>query len=904
MSSTTDLLDRVQFDGAFVPRTSEVDADLVAEFRREAAGADLGQGGAASSSSGGGDGGGGGRGGDNGDKQDFDENYDDLVDSTQVDAGNYWGQVKSRRQTARFQFRDMLVRTGGVITRRSLAYFLGLGLNDVMVDDNPVAEPTVLAMLCKNPDVSAASVRLAASFLEDVDFDSASEATDNLTPLGLAIVGAVRAQETDAKVQTFGDNAVEKVRVLLEHDAWVCRLPEENARGGDIEMVEFLERLESGRENVESLDLVAIDKLKTIAAVQKKKRDAFIKAMGGASASGFDNIATTNQAPDVKIRTGGIETNPVFDSFSSAVGQGQLEGFFELLKTKREWDVYVDNTENEYRLPLVWFILKRITNMAMDQAQDMKSVPLGEDRSVRLACPAFDMLLHWYLNRKVASNAFKFDSIACVFWYCVGAWRLLGANNYDIDLDDKSPFPLMDLVAPSRKDVVDDPSEFASDFFYTQDGTQSAQKYLGANSVVIAERKAREKLSVDLRKITDLLNTKHFIRFLENSVTKLNDLEVPSYLRKVNLGNSTLGSAAQQGGLDVNSVRRIRPLPENISIVYFGAFREELGRLLNIPSDTTNSKFFFDLSRHALSGNSDVVTQKLSLLHDALLKLKEFHQQISKDDATISVLAVEERVPIDSNASVHILLVQPGGITYHYSAVLTILQYGLLEQLARFSHHKAIRYVAEVMKGMGVINTAQTTEIPAHLETIRNVLNNMAKEFTFYRIVSGALALSLGVSEQNGKSQLSWGKTIGHMTKTLALADTQIVKPAIQAFDDAVSAYSDNFSDQMRNELLGLLTSIKETYIKITDAPDPENALIGASIAMTSVVFKMPFSSDDVAPSYPIRYKAELFKVIASLSTVLKTHQEHVFANSVDFSTRLDTRDPGDIWPRIPGALM
>ena len=910
-----EMLDRAQFDGVLIPRTAQVDTDLVTEFRREVRensnitpvaeveADDTGPAAASSSTSGGG------RGGDSSSIS-FEDGYDDLVAPRDVTAVNYAGQIASRRASAREKFRDMLVRTGGVVTRRSLAYFLGLGLNDVMVDNNPVSEPTVLAMLCQNANVSAASVRLAASMLDDVDFDAASEATGNLTPLGLAIMSAVRAQESDSKMQTFGDNAVEKVRVLLEHEAWVCQMPEENSRSGEIAMPEFLERLESGRGTVEILDLVAKDKLKTIADVQKAKRDMFMKEQGGLGSAQFEKSSDARQGQAAIIRTHNIEQNPVFIAFSNAVSGGHLASFFNLLNTKREWDVHVDSVDNQYRLPVIWLILKHLTYLASLQSIMINDVPTGVDREYTLICPAFDMLLSWYLARKSASNAFKFDSLACVFWYCVGAWRRLGANDYDTDIDESSPFPLMDLPAPGMRTMIDDPYNFTGDFFYNADDVRTMSKALGLPETEIAAREARVTLSSDLQGITNLLETPNFIKFLENSVTKLNNLNIPQGIATLRMNNATIGEVARQSGLNMDSIRRIRKIPGNPTFLQNSAvfrFAQYLQNALNLPAvnDNTVHDFFSDLSLQAMSKSNVAGFDKIRTLHDAIVDYRSFDFNWPGDDPPLVMLTMDDAVPFNTNGAVALLSTKiPNAGAYILAIVMTFFQYGVLEQLARLSHQNLSRAIYTVKNGIATIHTAPHDKILDHLKTMKDVLIRMAKEFMFYRIVTGAIALFLGVDSRGGKIELRWGSEIGQLSKKMANADKLVVKPALVVFDTALNNLSATLNRSQRTSIQKLRDEVQTAYHLIADSPNPATAWIGVSVTMSSVTFKLPFSADDFAPNYPTRYKAEIFKLLTSLPKTLKMHQDHIFADPSDFSSRLDARPPGDVWPLIPGEVM
>lgn len=914
-----EMLDRSQFDGIFIPRTFIVDEDVVAAFRRdmnESTTEDIVkkasdivaaatkwtdntkaffQGAFKNAVK---------------TVEESEEGYQKLVGPREVKPENYKEQVDTRRAIARDEFRDMIVRTSGMVTRRTLAYFLGLGLSDVMVDDNPVPEPTVLAMLCKNPDVSSSSVRLAASMLDDVDFDAACEATNYLTPLGLAIVAAVRAQETDAKMSTFGDNAVEKVRVLIEHDSWVCQIPKENSRGGNIEIPEFIERLSSGKGNVESLDLVAIDKLRTIAEVQKKKRDAVIKSRGGGSSTQFGNIQFTNQAQNDPIKTHAIEVNPVYDAFVNAINQGQIEEFFELLKTKQNWDVYVDSVDNSFRLPLIWRILKQLTLFAKDQMQTIKFV-LGENLALRPFCPAFDLLLHWYLSTKQASNAFKFDSLACVFWYCVGSWRLFGADDYDIDLNETYPFPMMNLSAPAKISVADDTNMFRGNFFYSSDENvvKDLNTRMGLSPAQVAETNTKNTLISNLQLVIKTLYNRNFVPILEESITKIDNLTIPDDIARLSFGQTTFAAASQQSGFDMASVRLIRKIPGTNFYEGHASLMEYLSNSLRLPAQAkmTRSDFFSDLSLMMVSGTKETVAANTKSLHDALIAWDGFYNPQPANEAILLVV-MDDKTPFQKNTSVNTqeVVLNRDVTTYAASAIFTVFQYGVLERLARFSHQNIIRFIADVRTVVGTITSAPIDMTMSHLQTMFKLLINFADEFTFYRIVTGSIALTLGVMEKDNNKSLAWGKEIGRISKILGASGKSMVGRILERFLRALTTFRDSgvISQTNIESLNRMRTTVEDRISKILEHQNTTQSLVGNSVTMASVSLKMPFSADDVAPSYQIQYTAEIFKLLASFPTAFKTHVEHIFANPTDFSNRLDMRNTGDIWPQIPGALM
>ena len=811
-----EMLDRARMDGLFVPSVADLDDRVLEGFKNEWP-EDTGQtGNAGSGSSQGSEGG----------AQTYDAggwSYP-VLPSDKVQPGNYQEQIRNRAEVANEQFRDMLISTDGVVGRRALAYFLGLGLNDAMNDDEDNESITVLGLLCKNSNVSASSVRLALAFLDDLYLDAASKDSEHFTPLGLAIISAVRLQESDAKTQTFGDNAVEKVRVLLEHGASMCQIGDD---GRDpVHMGAFLDMLEAGRARVEAVDLVALDQLRRIFSAHEAAKKAGV---------------------------GSVTANPVLAAFNRSVVERNPAALLKMLEDNRSWDMFADDVDDEHHLPVLWVILKDL----YEQAVKRKGAVMGQDTTARQAAAhfttAYDLVLHWYLKHKSASQAFKLDSIACIFWFCVGAWRRLGAQHYDRWIEDaKRPFPLLEELleidfAADDPDVATAREPRSMGAFFAPE-TAPAQNPEDARWETVAAR----LLSIPGR-FTPL-----FRKNLNTAGQYINNVEPGTFqapTRVINLGNMSPpnGSATEHAAslLEhlVKELQFTRPAGMNPLLA--------LSHISRIAMESYEN--MYKLTAAAAGWD------RLNVEWTGNLPWLEYGR---KDGYVIK----------SSNAKLG---------HYAASASLTFLQYPALNRIAKIGHAKVVELVNHLTRGAYASRVIMPNKRNAALKQMKDWALQLSSTLRLMRVVAGAMALSLGTT--NNESRLVAGRAPKETGQQYALMNFALAKLVLGDIANATDTY-------------GYADGTSEAQTATAAIVSNWGSLIAADFS--HVVFSMPYSLRQAAPPVDVEHHAQLFAAIATFSETYKTHSDAIFADPSAYSKRIDTRGESDVWPRIPGALV
>jgi len=769
----------------------------------------------------------------------------------EVTPRRYMDQVRIRTDIASGVFAKMLAETDGIVDRRVMAYFLGLGLNDALDRENDDNKGmTVLALLCKNANVSAATVRLALAFLQPKpDLNVTSEKSEYFTPLGLAIISAVRMQETDTKTQSFGDNAVEKVRVLLEHGASLCQVSEE---GRDpIRMEGFLDMLEAGHARIEALDLVALGQLRNVLSAH--------------------NLAEKNK---VEIAE---ESNPVLVAFDKYVAAGQLEGFLQDLKNNQHWDAYVDRIEHEYHLPLLWSLIKRYYSYAESEGNQILSAEFKQ--KAKFITPLFDMLMHWYLDRKKGSTAFKFDSLACIFWFCVGAWRRFGASLYDANLaSSRNPFPLLT------------PEDEEGDVAYmteTDEGQVRTVRSMGTFFVdksLLSRDKTWSAIVDELRKVPQALDE---------------DFKA-GVMRAYNLAQQIRpASGTKLGQFYPDKAQTAWNIPEGKT--YYPTERAFAGYLAKTltgtpPAGTPYHALFMIVTKTVLQD-----TRHVYKLFDALMKWDKLAKKMTDGSAALvykstfftqrgtgpddKVFAEEKTTGTNPVETLFLINKQLG--TYQASANLTLLQYPVLLRLLHVCHEKIVKTVSDLSAAALIAHSAASdTHKERGLKKMYADAEELTKVVRMATIVSGAMALTLGMDSDQTK--LYFGDGPARASKEYAIMNQTAVYTAVSAIAAAL-------------EERGIETKSLEG-LRDAAAVGPATGLIGATF--DNVIFGMPISLQKVAPVVEIEHFAQLFPAIGTYSTAFELHETDIFAKPETYSVRVDTSDKNRIWPQIPGALL